>query len=291
MKTYRSQIEEGTKPEDEQWQELLKSWHNEDPGMTPRLLTQYETTENKSSYAGLVDAAGNITDKHCLDLACGDGSLFPALLPRLGKQGKLTAIDMSTEELNLAKKHFSDPRITFIEASSQRIPLEEASVDIVFCHLALMLMAPIDTALDEITRILKPNGSLHAVTIALPDHREPTKSILGWLRTQVAKKIKHMDQLNMGDPAFTTWDGIQTLFSRHAHLTLSEEPTLFHLQIYKTTEALWEHLQTSYLSRLLKPEEIQTIKKEGLELLTRYQDKNGKILFPFACRRFQATKK
>ncbi len=283
---YRHNVERGIRPSDAEWQDLLADWHNQDPGMTLKVLTRYPTSEGISSYAGLVKAAGHIEGTQCVDLACGDGSLLLALLPHLGPHGHVAAIDMSTAELERARTLVVDPRVSFYEATAQTIPLPNARIDLVFCHLALMLMAPISPVLDEIARVLKPGGRLCAVTIAPMEHEEPTKSIFSWMRSQVFQKMRHADLLNMGDSRFASEDGIRALFSAHPAFMPIEQFELFHLQLEYQVASLWSDLSAFYLPRFLSREEMQDIREAAEAMLKEHVGNKKQITLPFACRRF-----
>lgn len=265
-------------------QDFLKDWHNQDPGMTQRLLTRYTTNEGKSSYQILIEQAGDIRDKHCVDLACGDGTLLAELLPRIGDKGLVTAIDMSRAELDIAKQTYPDQRIIFHEAMAQAIPLLTSSVDLVFCHLALMLMTPIEPVLNEIARILKSTGQLCAVIIAPLEHTEPTKSIFAWIRSQVEQKLGYLP--NIGDSRFASEDGIKALFSTHPEFMPIENFKFFYLQLNYQTESLWTDLSSFYLPRLLSHQEMKEIGNKATEMLNTYKQDQKQLILPFACRSF-----
>ncbi len=54
--------------------------------------------------------------------------------------------------------------VVLVLAEAQKIPLGDASADAVLCHMALMLMLPIEPVIGEIHRVLAPGGIFAAVS-------------------------------------------------------------------------------------------------------------------------------
>lgn len=92
-----------------------------------------------------------------LDIGCGEGYYTAAMA---GVVPDVTGIDISKPAIQRAAKRH--PGITWLVASSARLPLATASVDIV-CSL----FSPLPAA--EMRRVLRPGGTLLVATPA-PDH-------------------------------------------------------------------------------------------------------------------------
>lgn len=86
-----------------------------------------------------------------VDLACGSAPLHPLVSGHLAYLG----MDISTEELKLARERDRTP---VIRADATRLPLADASVDVVACSMAIMLLVPVERALREMHRVLRPGG-------------------------------------------------------------------------------------------------------------------------------------
>jgi len=97
-----------------------------------------------------------------LDLGCGTGAGARALKQRYPR-AQVTAADLSPEMLRQARRHsrFWRP-IRCIEADARSLPFEAASFDLVFSNLMLQWVQPLDAALAEIRRVLRPGGLLLA---------------------------------------------------------------------------------------------------------------------------------
>lgn len=105
-----------------------------------------------------------------LDMGCGRGLYAFAAAERIGEEGLLYAIDLWEEGITLLRNQAAEKGIHNIQAMvgdiSKPTPLENRSVD--FCLLAtvfhdLVLVNTAEGALQEITRVLKPQGVLAIV--------------------------------------------------------------------------------------------------------------------------------
>ncbi|OYU72017.1 MAG: hypothetical protein CFE45_41350, partial [Burkholderiales bacterium PBB5] len=74
---------------------------------------------------------------------------------------------MSAGELRAAQARLGDS-VALHQARAQALPLADAAMAAVTCHMALMLMAEPPFVLAEITRVLQPGGHLLAVVPAAP---------------------------------------------------------------------------------------------------------------------------
>ncbi|MEY4763151.1 MAG: malonyl-[acyl-carrier protein] O-methyltransferase BioC [Pseudomonadota bacterium] len=95
-----------------------------------------------------------------LDLGAGTG-LGTEPLKRRYRKAQVVAMDLAEGMLREARRHsrFWRP-IRCVAGDAARLPLRDASVDLVFSSLMLQWCEPLDTALAEISRVLKPGGLL-----------------------------------------------------------------------------------------------------------------------------------
>jgi len=96
-----------------------------------------------------------------LDVGCGTGvdAIFAAKM--VGPAGAVTGIDLVPEMLNRAKENASLAgvvNITFIESSAEKLPLPDASFDVVISNGVFNLVVDKLAALKEVWRVLKPGG-------------------------------------------------------------------------------------------------------------------------------------
>lgn len=93
-----------------------------------------------------------------LDLGCGDGYIARTVAKYIKK---VYAVDISSEMLKELRKKAAQSgikNIETIETEAQIVPLEAASVDIVFSNMFLHHMEDPEVAITEMGRVLKPGG-------------------------------------------------------------------------------------------------------------------------------------
>jgi ubiquinone/menaquinone biosynthesis C-methylase UbiE len=93
-----------------------------------------------------------------LDVACGTG-LFIARLRQHRPRIYITGVDISEEMLSQAQRRFAgDAMVRFAASGAERLPVDDASFDIVACNNAFHLVQDADAALREFRRVLRPGG-------------------------------------------------------------------------------------------------------------------------------------
>jgi SAM-dependent methyltransferase len=135
----------------EPWASYLGEYHDANPGITESLLGDARDGAGRSPYDWLVEAvpAGAST---VVDLACGSGPLDQRLRPR---GMRVVGVDQSSAELARA----SGLRV---QARVPALPLAGGCAGAVVTSMALMLMHPLEAALAEVARLLRPGGTLVA---------------------------------------------------------------------------------------------------------------------------------
>ncbi len=105
-----------------------------------------------------------------IDVGCGAGQLLGHLAKAVGEHGEVIGLDPSADQLAQAKLSCSEfSNITFLEKGADETGLPNDSCDAATSTQALEYIPDVDSALAEITRVLKPGGSLVNISI-LWDH-------------------------------------------------------------------------------------------------------------------------
>ncbi|HVU14694.1 MAG TPA: methyltransferase domain-containing protein [Phototrophicaceae bacterium] len=117
----------------------------------------------------MLDLMPPLKDKVVLDLACGTGRYGLLAQGRGAKQ--VIGIDNSPDMLK------ASPLGNRVQATTEIIPLASASIDVILCGLALGHLPRLQPSLDEIGRVLKPNG------VALVSDVHPFVALNGAQRT------------------------------------------------------------------------------------------------------------
>jgi ubiquinone/menaquinone biosynthesis C-methylase UbiE len=195
-------------PQADEGEAFLKGFHSRHPGATAFALEV--PPGERSSYdelADLVPRSGGALD--VVDLACGDGALLERLHRRQQPALRLTGIDMSPDELAAARRRLPNG-VEFREERAQQLTLADRSVDVVLCHLAFMLMRPIEPVVAEIARVLRPGGFFASVgrgDMVRGDALEAFQAIA--LEELERERVKLP---SIGDPRSFTAEGMRTLF-------------------------------------------------------------------------------
>lgn len=103
------------------------------------------------------------TENCVLDLGCGTAFYYP-LLAKHAKQ--LIGVDVSRKMLGAAKAFLDDRQLShchLIQGSAMHLPFPDQSFDVVHCWDFLHHVEKVSETIQEISRVLKPNGRLIAV--------------------------------------------------------------------------------------------------------------------------------
>lgn len=96
-----------------------------------------------------------------VDVGCGSGYSLPKLVQRF-RPRELVGIDIDPQMLHVAREEARragiEPRL--VEGSSTRMPLQDASADLLLCHQTFHHLVEQEDALREFLRVLKPGGVL-----------------------------------------------------------------------------------------------------------------------------------
>jgi demethylmenaquinone methyltransferase/2-methoxy-6-polyprenyl-1,4-benzoquinol methylase len=118
------------------------------------------------------------TNVRVLDLCCGTGDLAFAFRKEAPAGAEITGSDFVPEMLvrARAKSAASGARIDFVEADALALPFGDSSFDLVSCAFGFRNLANYDRGLQEILRVLKPEGA-----IAILEFAEPRGKMFGAL--------------------------------------------------------------------------------------------------------------
>jgi ubiquinone/menaquinone biosynthesis C-methylase UbiE len=97
-----------------------------------------------------------------LDYGCGPGSYVRAVAELVGKSGKIYALDINLLAIQTVKKIAEKNRLTNVETilSSCKTVLPDDSIDVVLLYDTFHDLTDPDEVLEELHRVLKPNGVL-----------------------------------------------------------------------------------------------------------------------------------
>ena len=133
-----------------------------------------------------------------LDLGCGDGILTKILLDRIGPR-HLVGIDLDPSETKAARRFPFYDRVHTNSADS--IPEPDETFDFVLANSVLEHIPPLEGAMDEVRRVLKPGGQFFFTVPAPGFHANVFGSVLPWVRrddylSALDKRLAHFHYLS-----------------------------------------------------------------------------------------------
>jgi len=145
----------------------------------------------------MLAGAGSLKNMQALDIATGTGDVAFELIKRDIEH--VTAVDPSSAMLEICeakiKEKSLDEKITCIEASAELLPLNSNKFDIATISFGLRNFDNIDKSLEEINRILKPDGQIvimeffnsSIISCKLSPYRFYMKNIVPFVGKKVSK--------------------------------------------------------------------------------------------------------
>jgi SAM-dependent methyltransferase len=155
---------------DSQWQAMAPRWEHAREVM-------WAATRTVSEW--LVDRLDPKPGQVVLDLAAGTGETGLLAARRLGPDGRLVSGDREPRMVEAAKRLAVRLEITnadFRVLDGARLDLDDASVDGVLCRFGYILRGEPPPVLDEIRRVLRPEGRL-AFSVWAERSRNPWMTI------------------------------------------------------------------------------------------------------------------
>ncbi|MFI6768795.1 class I SAM-dependent methyltransferase [Streptomyces sp. NPDC050355] len=203
---------------------FLRTFHAARPAVTVRAMAHGRAEDGRSSYEILRDRVAAC--RRVLDLGCGDGLLLELLaardpgtgraVPELTAPGlavpELAGLDLSPEELALARRRPGLDRADLRVGRAQRLPFPNGRFDGCVSHMALMLMSDMERVAAEVARVLAPGGTLAVVLGGGAAGGEAYERFLRLAKPlfEAAPEAERIPQL--GDRRIRTREGFDAVF-------------------------------------------------------------------------------
>lgn len=292
--TYLEKAVAGVVPSAQDWEDLLKMAHKEAPSMTPKAFAVHLTAQGMSSYQILTQTLLHISSQEMrvLDLACGDGHMIHEVLKVAGNRVQVAGLDMSEGELAVARKNFSQhSQVSLLNGRAQAMPFASGSFDAILCHMAFMLMTPVEAVIQEVLRVLKPQGVFSAVVGWTDPKSSMGQEVMAVIGEFFKKNFPHLPpKLPTGDVRVRSHEGIQELFSENKGFASDLKIHDFHISVNVNEEDFWAFYGDTYLVGMLLEEHREHVKKDLLQLFHRRKGDNGLVTFEFPLRQITVSK-
>lgn len=239
-----------------------------------------------SSYdilAEVVPRTGAGRQLDVLDLGCGSGRLLEVLAGRSEPDLNLTGIDLVPEQIDRARARLAGHDVELCHASATAMPLADASQDIVLIHMGLFVMRPLEQALAEIDRVLKPGGKL-AIVVDGPPRPASLDSRYAAILSARVRQDHPEDAINaLFDRRASDPDSLATLVAEGTAFDQALDVLEFEQTLSLTAEEFLEFAAGDYLWRLLSPDGIRDVADQVIAL---FPDRDAtRVCVPIAMRR------
>lgn len=124
---------------------------------------------------GCIARAGLRTGESVLDLGTGTGTAAVRAAAAVGPTGSVTAVDLSTEMLELARRRVDEAQLVNVdlrEGRAEEIPAPDEGFDVIVASLSLMYAIDRKRAAQECARVLRPGGRVVAAVWAGPEEAD-----------------------------------------------------------------------------------------------------------------------
>jgi len=105
-----------------------------------------------------------------LDICCGTGDMIRALAAHRPAPRRILGVDFAARMLACARLDGFGTPVVLLRADALRLPLRDASVDIVTCAFGVRNFQDLHTGLREMRRVLRPGGRAVILEFAAPDN-------------------------------------------------------------------------------------------------------------------------
>jgi demethylmenaquinone methyltransferase/2-methoxy-6-polyprenyl-1,4-benzoquinol methylase len=106
-----------------------------------------------------------------LDVCCGTGDMLRTFAALVSTPRLLVGLDFAAEMLRHGRYDRVGPPIELIRADALRLPVRDASVDVVSCAFGVRNFQDLQAGLGEMHRVLRPEGRVVILEFALPENR------------------------------------------------------------------------------------------------------------------------
>lgn len=291
MNTYSNKLLNGETPSLEDWREYLKEAHRASRSMTPQAFEKHKTNDGINSYQFLANQLRDLeaTPKRVLDLACGDGHLAPYIQKSAGNSVEIVGVDMSESELEVARRKQLGPRVAFKCETADSISEPDSSFDAILCHMAFMLMNPIDPVVKEIHRTLKPSGLFAAIIGSGKLKDDFYANFRSLLDDFIKEKYPSFGKVVTGDPQVRSNKQIFKVFESHGLKDMTSID--FDLPIKDNPEGIWDFFKDTYLVSSFPEVDRAELGERVLSAARREQDEDGQVHFTFPMRLLKSRKR
>ncbi|MEM1120245.1 MAG: class I SAM-dependent methyltransferase, partial [Bacteroidota bacterium] len=231
-----------------EWQQLLLGYHKLNPGTTPKIFEDFKNSEGLNSYELLAKQIKKerSSSLEVLEIGCGNGTLSKYFTASVDEFDKYIGIDISSDQIDMAKKHYTKSNIFFRVADSGNLPYENEQFDFVISHLNFMLLNPVEESLLQIDRVLKNNGYFLAVVNSKKIKDNFFRNVLIAIGKYISRKYPNFRIKNGGNPNTMNREGLEILLKDFPRMSTNLEVMEHEFKRKMTAESFWSFIESMY---------------------------------------------
>lgn len=203
-----------------------------------------------------------------VDVGCGTGRYTLPLAPHFKK---VLGIDISESQINLAKQITLAKNVSYMLAPAEKLPIEDASVDLVNAGLAVHWFK-IDQFASEAVRVLKTNGclALHAFYPATEIEYKDFSHDLSVVMSEVWDTLNQYGDKTIHDHMFFKYRHIYEAIPLKDKELITDIP----VTIQMTIPDIIGFFQSSYMCQVFREKDL----KSAEQFLLQTENRLRKIL-------------
>jgi ubiquinone/menaquinone biosynthesis C-methylase UbiE len=223
----------------------------------------------------LLDIANVTTGQRVLDVACGTGVVTRAAADRVGDPGRVVGLDLNPAMIEVAAS--VRPDIQWRRGDAANLPFDDVTFDAVLCQSALFFFPDPDTAIGEMSRVVRPGGTVAVQTYASLDAQPAYGPFVDGVLKYAGPEARSLvtTYFAQGDPEM-----LAAAFVR-AGLEDIQTRTPIGTARYASVDALVEiEVQGTPLADRLSAEVVERILAECRQILDEYSTASGTLELP-----------
>lgn len=201
-----------------------------------------------------------------VDVGCGTGRCTLPLAPHFKK---VLGIDISESQINLAKKNTTADNVSYMLAPAEKLPIEDASVDLVNAGLAVHWF-DVDKFASEAVRVLKTNGclALHCATPVTKIEYKDLSHDLSVVMSEVWDSMFQYGDKYIFDHVFSQYRSIYEAIPLKDKELITDIP----VTIQVTIPDIIGLIQASYMCQVFKEKDLKGAEEFLLQTEKRFRN-------------------
>ncbi len=226
----------------------------------------------------LCEAADVGPGQRLLDVACGTGIVARTAADLVAPDGKVVGLDLNEAMLTVARR--VRPDIEYHQGDATALPFPDGSFDIALCQMALMFFPDRLTALREMARVIKPDGT---AAITVPSRLDAQVAFSPFV--DLAAHHAGPAAMSLLSTYFVCGD-LDELTELVASAGLHVTSTRTHVGVYRAPSVdafVTTEIESTPLIERISDEVYQRIRADACDVLAPFTAADGTIEAPFPC--------